>query len=360
MAQIDAFFKLMNDEGASDLHMVADQQPVLRIRGDMERVKFKKMANEELKAMLYEICPEDKIKLFEETGDIDFGYEIPGLARYRCNFFQQKYGIGAVFREIPSDIMSCEQLGLPKVISRLAHLPKGLVLVTGPTGSGKSTTLAAIVDEANKTRKDHILTIEDPIEFVHRSQNCVINHREVGTHTRGFGQALRGALREDPDIIMVGEMRDLETISLAMEAAMTGHLVFGTLHTLNAMKTVDRVIEIFPATQQGQVRSTLADALKAVVSQTLFKRTDIKGRCAALEILIATPAVRNLIREGKTYQILSAMQTGKKYGMQTMDDAILNYLEKKMISSDDAYSNSIEKAKFLKYLRKPPSDFTEV
>ncbi len=360
MAQIDAFFKLMNDEGASDLHMVADQQPVLRILGDMERVKFKKMGNEELKAMLYEICPEDKIKMFEESGDIDFGYEIPGLARYRCNFFQQKYGIGAVFREIPSDIMSCEQLGLPKVVSRLAHLPKGLVLVTGPTGSGKSTTLAAIVDEANKTRKDHILTIEDPIEFVHRSQNCVINHREVGTHTRGFGQALRGALREDPDIIMVGEMRDLETISLAMEAAMTGHLVFGTLHTLNAMKTVDRVIEIFPATQQGQVRSTLADALKAVVSQTLFKRTDIKGRCAALEILIATPAVRNLIREGKTYQILSAMQTGKKYGMQTMDDAILAYLDKKMISADDAYSNSIEKAKFLKYLRKPPTDFTEV
>ena len=360
MAQIDAFFKLMNDEGASDLHMVADQQPVLRIRGDMERVKFKKMENEDLKAMLYEICPEDKIKKFEETGDLDFGYEIPGLARYRCNFFQQKYGIGAVFREIPSDIMTCEQLGLPKVISRLAHLPKGLVLVTGPTGSGKSTTLAAIVDEANKTRKDHILTIEDPIEFVHRSQNCVINHREVGTHTRGFSEALRGALREDPDIIMVGEMRDLETISLAMEAAMTGHLVFGTLHTLNAMKTVDRVIEIFPATQQGQVRSTLADALKAVVSQTLFKRVDVKGRCAALEILIATPAVRNLIREGKTYQILSAMQTGKKYGMQTMDDAILAYLDKRMISSDDAYSNATEKAKFLKYLRKPPTDFTEV
>ncbi|MCB2214878.1 type IV pilus twitching motility protein PilT [Desulfofustis glycolicus] len=360
MAQIDAFFKLMNDEGASDLHMVSDQQPVLRIRGDIERVKFKKMSNDELKTMLYEICPEDKIKVFEETGDIDFGYEIPGLARYRCNFFQQKYGIGAVFREIPSEILTCEQLGLPKVISRLAHLPKGLVLVTGPTGSGKSTTLAAIVDEANKVRKHHILTIEDPIEFVHKSQKCLINHREIGTHTKGFAQALRGALREDPDIIMVGEMRDLETISLAMEAAMTGHLVFATLHTLNAMKTVDRVIEIFPATQQGQVRSTLADALKAVVSQTLFKRTDVKGRVAALEILIATPAVRNLIREGKTYQILSSMQTGKKYGMQTMDDAIMNFLEKKMISADDAYSNSIEKAKFLKFLRKPPSDFTEV
>jgi twitching motility protein PilT len=360
MAQIDAFFKLMNDEGASDLHMVADQQPVLRIRGDMERVKFKVMKHDELKAMLYEICPESKIKVFEETGDIDFGYEIPGLARYRCNFFNQKNGVGAVFREIPSDILSVEQLGLPKVITRLAHLPKGLVLVTGPTGHGKSTTLAAIVDEANRTRKDHILTIEDPIEFVHQSNKCIINHREVGTHTKGFSQALRGALREDPDIIMVGEMRDLETMTLAMEAAMTGHLVFGTLHTLNAMKTVDRAIEMFPAHQQAQVRSTLADALRAVVSQTLFKRIDIKGRVAALEILIATPAVRNMIREAKTYQIISVMQTGKKYGMQTMDDAIMDLLEKRMINPDDAYSNSIDKSKFLKYLRKPPSDFTEV
>ena len=253
MAQIDAFFKLMNDEGASDLHMVAEQQPILRIRGDMERVKFKKMENEELRTMLYEICPEDKIKVFEELGDVDFGYEIPGLARYRCNFFRQKYGIGAVFREIPSEILTCQQLGLPKVINRLAYLPKGLVLVTGPTGSGKSTTLAAIIDEINRNRKDHVLTIEDPIEFVHQSQKCVINHREVGQHTKSFTAALRGALREDPDVIMVGEMRDLETISLAMEAAMTGHLVFGTLHTLNAMKTVDRVVEIFPAGQQGQV-----------------------------------------------------------------------------------------------------------
>jgi twitching motility protein PilT len=360
MAQIDGFFKLMNDEGASDLHMVAGQQPLLRVLGDMERVKFKKMDNDELRAMLYEICPEEKIKVFEETGDIDFGYEIPGLARYRCNFFQQKYGVGAVFREIPSDIMTVEQLGLPKVISRLAHLPKGLVLVTGPTGSGKSTTLAAIVDECNKTRKDHILTVEDPIEFVHKSQKCIVNHREVGTHTDSFSAALRGALREDPDIIMVGEMRDLETISLAMEASMTGHLVFGTLHTINAMKTVDRIIEIFPANQQGQVRSTLADSLKAVVSQTLFKRIDVKGRCAALEILIATPAVRNLIRDAKTYQILSTMQTGKKFGMQTLDDAIMILLEKRMISTDDAYSNAVEKAKFLKYLKKAPSDFTEV
>ena len=360
MAQIDAFFKLMNDEGASDLHMISGQQPVLRIRGDIERVKFKAMENDTLKAMLYEICPEDKIKIFEETGDLDFGYEIPGLARYRCNFFEQKYGIAAVFREIPSDILSCDQLGMPKVVSKLATLPKGLVLVTGPTGSGKSTTLAAIIDEANRVRSDHILTIEDPIEFVHKSRNCIINHREVGTHTKSFSAALRGALREDPDIILVGEMRDLETISLALEASMTGHLVFGTLHTMNAMKTVDRVIEIFPANQQGQVRSSLADALKAVVSQTLFKRIDIKGRVAALEILICTPAARNLIREAKTFQIASVMQTGKKYGMQTLDDAIMGLLQEKKISPEDAYTNCIEKQKFVQFLRKPPSDFSEI
>jgi len=360
MAQIDAFFKLMNEQGASDLHMVAGQQPLLRVRGDIERVKYNVLTNDLLKSMCYEIIAEDKIKLFEETGDIDFGYEIPGLARYRGNLFQQKYGIGAVFREIPSTIMTCQDLNLPKVISKLSTLPKGMVLVTGPTGSGKSTTLAAIVDEANKLRKDHILTVEDPIEFVHESQNCVVNHREVGTHTKSFAAALRGALREDPDIILVGEMRDLETISLAMEAAMTGHLVFGTLHTLNAAKTVDRIIEIFPSNQQAQVRSTLADALKAVVSQTLFKRIDIKSRCPALEILICTPAVRNLIREGKTFQMPSVMQTGKKYGMQTMDDAIMDILKKRWISPEDAYTNCIDKTKFISFLRRPPADFTEV
>ncbi len=360
MAQIDAFFKLMNDEGASDLHMIAGQQPVLRIRGDMERVKYKVLNNEELIAMLYEICPEDKIKIFEELGDMDFGYEISGLARYRCNFFQQRGGIAAVFREIPSDILTCEQLKLPMVVSKLATLPKGLVLVTGPTGSGKSTTLAAIVDEVNKIRKDHIITIEDPIEFVHKSKQCIVNHREVGTHTKSFTAALRGALREDPNVILVGELRDLETISLAMEASMTGHLVFGTLHTLNAMKTVDRMVEIFPASQQAQVRSTLADALRAVISQTLLKRIDIKGMVAALEILICTPAVRNLIREGKTYQIPSVMQTGKKYGMQNLDDALIELLQKKKISAEDAYINCMEKQKFVKFLKKPPVDFTEV
>ena len=359
MAQIDAFFKLMNEQGASDLHMVSGQQPILRIRGDMERVKYNTFDNDTLKALLYEIVTEEKIKIFEETGDVDFGYEIPGLARYRGNLFQQKYGVGAVFREIPSDILTCEQLGMPAIIRKMASLPKGMVLVTGPTGSGKSTTLAAIVDEVNKTRNDHILTIEDPVEFVHKSDKCIVNHREVGLHTESFNAALRGALRQDPDIIMVGEMRDLETIALAMEAAMTGHLVFGTLHTLNAAKTVDRIIEIFPSSQQAQIRSTLADALKSVVSQTLFKRIDKKGRCAALEILICTPAIRNLIREGKTFQIPSAMQTGKKYGMQTLDDAIVEHLENGWISPEDAYTNCIEKGKFVKYLKTPPTDFTD-
>jgi twitching motility protein PilT len=359
MAQIDAFFKLMNEQGASDLHLLSGQQPVLRIQGELERVKYKPLENDPLKAMLYEIAPEDKVKVFEETGDVDFAYEIPNLARYRANFFEQKYGVGAVFREIPSTILTCEQLGLPPVVARLATLPRGLVLVTGPTGSGKSTTLAAIIHEANRTRKEHILTVEDPIEFVHNSDRAIVNHREVGLHTRSFAAALRGALREDPDIIMVGEMRDLETISLAIEASATGHLVFGTLHTTSAAKTVDRVIEVFPVTQQEQIRNTLADGLRAVVAQNLFKRIDKKARFAALEIMIATPAVRNLIREGKTYQIPSTMQTGKQYGMQTLDDAIMAILAKKMISPEDAYNKCNDKAKFRPFLKKDPTDFTE-
>ena len=285
MAKIDAFFKLMHDQGASDLHLVSGQPPALRLRGDVERIKYKVLENDDLKSMLYEIAPEDKVKVFEETGDVDFGYEIPGMARYRANFFMQKYGVAAVFRQIPEQIMTAEQLGLPAVVSKLASLPRGLVLVTGPTGSGKSTTLAAIIDEANKTRKDHIITVEDPIEFVHKSQGCIVNHREVGLHTKTFNAALKGALREDPDIILVGEMRDLETISLAIEAASTGHLVFGTLHTSSAPKTVDRVIEVFPSSEQAQIRSTLADGLRAVIAQVLFKRIDKKGRCAALRDL---------------------------------------------------------------------------
>jgi twitching motility protein PilT len=360
MAKIDAFFKLMNEQGASDLHLASGLPPALRIRGDIERIKYKVLNSDDLRAMLYEIAPEHKIKTFEETGDIDFAYEIPGLARYRANFFMQRNGVGAVFREIPSTIMTAEQLGLPPVVSKLATLPRGLVLVTGPTGCGKSTTLASIVDVANRSRKDHIITVEDPIEFVHQSQGCIVNHREVGLHTETFSAALRGALREDPDIILVGEMRDLETIALAVEAASTGHLVFSTLHTSSAYKTVDRVIEVFPSNEQPLIRSTLADGLRAVIAQTLFKRIDRKGRIVALEILIANPAVRNLIREGKTHQIPSMIQTGKKYGMVLLDDYIMELYKSSKISADEAYAKANEKAKFRPLLQSPPTDFTEV
>jgi twitching motility protein PilT len=359
MAKIDAFFKLMNEQGASDLHLTSGQPPALRIRGEIERVKYKVLDNDDLRSMLYEIAPEQKIKHFEETGDIDFGYEIPGLARYRANFFMQKNGVGAVFREIPSAIMTADQLGLPEVVSKLATLPRGLVLVTGPTGSGKSTTLAAIVDVANRVRKDHIITVEDPIEFVHQSQGCIVNHREVGIHTNSFSTALRGALREDPDVILVGEMRDLETISLAVEAASTGHLVFSTLHTSSAYKTVDRVIEVFPSSEQPLIRSTLSDGLRAVIAQTLFKRIDRKGRVVALEILIANPAVRNLIREAKTHQIPSMIQTGKKYGMILLDDSIMDLYSKGMVSAEEAYAKANEKGRFRPLLKAPPPDFTE-
>ena len=359
MAEIDAFFKLMHEQGASDLHLASGQPPALRLHGDIERIKYETLTSDKLRGLLYEITSQEKIKIFEESGDIDFGYEIPGLARYRANYFMQKSGISAVFREIPSEILTAEQLGLPPVISRLADLPRGLVLVTGPTGSGKSTTLAAIIDQANRTRKDHIITVEDPIEFVHRSQGCIVNHREVGLHTQTFSSALRGALREDPDIILVGELRDLETISLAIEASSTGHLVFGTLHTSSAAKTVDRIIEVFPSTEQAQIRSTLSDGLRAIVAQTLFKRVDKKGRCAALEVLVATPAVRNLIREAKTHQISSMIQTGKKYGMQLLDDAIMQLYQKGWISPDEAYGKANNKSLFRNLLKTPPADFTE-
>ncbi len=353
MAKIDAFFKLMHEQGASDLHLISGQPPALRLRGDLERIKYKVLESDELKAMLYEIAPEDKVKVFEETGDVDFGYEIPGLARYRANFFMQKWGCAAVFRQIPSDILTADQLGLPPVLRKLAMLPRGLALVTGPTGSGKSTTMAAIIDLANKQRKDHILTVEDPIEFVHKSQGCIVNHREIGTHTKSFAAALKGALREDPDIILVGEMRDLITIRLAVEAASTGHLVFGTLHTSSAAKTVDRIIEVFPEGEQAQIRSTLADGIRAVICQNLFKKIP-KGRCCAMEILIGVPAVKNLIRENKTYQIGSAIQTGKKFGMQLLDDHIQEMLDKGTIYPDEAYQKSNEKARFVPYLKTPP------
>jgi twitching motility protein PilT len=319
-------------------------------------VKYDPMDDETLRAMLYEIAPEQKIKQFEETGDVDFGYEIPGVARFRANYFMQKYGCGAVFRQIPTKVLTADELGLPPILKKSAMLHKGLVLVTGPTGSGKSTTLAAILDHANKHRKDHIVTIEDPIEFVHQSQGCLINQREVHMHTKSFAAALRGALREDPDIILVGEMRDLETIRLALEASNTGHLVFGTLHTTSASKTIDRVIEVFPAEEQAQVRNSLSTGLKVVVAQNLFKRVDKRGRCAALELLVCTAAVGNLIREGKTVQIPSAIQTGKQYGMQTLDDAIMANLTKGWISAEEAYDKCIDKNKFRPLLKTPPDE----
>lgn len=355
MAKVDAFFKMMVEYGASDLHLISGQPPALRINGELERVAGEKALDQDgLKELLYEIAPTGKKDHFESTGDVDFGYEIVGLARFRANYFRQKFGCGAVFRRIPSKVLTAEELGLPHILTKAATLKKGLILVTGPTGSGKSTTLAAIIDYANKNRKDHIVTIEDPIEFVHESHGCIVNHREIGVHTESFSAALRGALRQDPDIILVGEMRDLETIRLAVEAAATGHLVFGTLHTESAAKTVDRIIEVFPHQEQAQIRNTLSTALRVVVAQNLFRRIDQKGRCAALEILVCTPAIANLIREGKTFQIASAMQTGKAAGMQTLDDAIQDLLNKQWISAEEAHEKSIDKTRYSKLLKTAP------
>src|SRR4026208_1112803 len=357
MAKIDEFFRMMGEHGASDLHLISGQPPAFRIHGELERLPGQAvLTTETLHDMLFEIAPGSKKDLFESTGDVDFGYEIPGLARFRSNFFNHKYGIGAVFRKIPSKVLTAEELGLPPILTRAAMLKKGLVLVTGPTGSGKSTTLAAMVDYANKNRKDHILTVEDPIEFVHESKNALINHREVGIHTKSFAAALKGALREDPDIILVGELRDLETIELALTAASTGHLVFGTLHTASAAKTVDRMIDVFPAEQQNKIRATLSESLKGVIAQNLFKRIDKKGRVAALEILVFTTAVANLVREGKTHQIPGMIQVGKKIGNQPLDDAIMEHLRKKRISPEEAYDKCLDKKKFRPFLSTPPLD----
>jgi twitching motility protein PilT len=334
---------------------------MLRINGELHRVDFPPLESDSLKAMLYEITPEYKIKVFEETGDVDFGYEIPNLSRFRVNFFNQRMGVGAVFRQIPSKVLSFEDFEkfdapLPGVLKKFCMLHKGLVVVTGPTGSGKSTTLAAMVDWCNRHRRDHIITVEDPIEFVHESKNSLVNHREVGLHTRSFASALRGSLREDPDIILVGEMRDLETIELAITAAATGHLVFGTLHTQSAAKTVDRIIDVFPAEQQNKIRQTLSEALKGVIAQNLFRRVDKKGRVAALEVLVVNTAVANLIREGKTHQIAGMIQVGKKQGNQPLDDSIMDHVKMKRISVEDAYDKCLDKRKFKVFLAEPPDD----
>ena len=359
-APIDALFHAMTSAGASDLHLSVGSPPIIRKDGRMQALDpaAPVLAISDLAALIKPIMPEKNRAEFDARHDTDFAYEVAGLARFRANVFADRRGPGAVFRVIPTKILTAEQLGLSSHILQLCQLNKGLVLVTGPTGSGKSTTLCAMIDHINQTRQDHIITIEDPIEFVHQSQGCLVNHREVGTHTRSFAAALRGALREDPDIILVGEMRDLETIRLALEAANTGHLVFGTLHTTSAAKTIDRVIEVFPAEEQAQVRNGLSTGLKVVVAQNLFKRIDKKGRCAALEILVCTAAVSNLIRENKTVQIPSAIQTGKVHGMQTLDDAIMDVLNKRWISPEEAYQKCIDKSKFRPFLKTPPDELS--
>src|ERR1700759_2135544 len=361
MAKIDAFFNLMFEQKASDLHLASGNAPMLRINGELQRVDFPPLENDALKTMLYEIAPEYKIKIFEETGDVDFGYEIPNISRFRANFFNQKNGISAVFRQIPSKVLSFEDFEkfdapLPAVLKKFAMLHRGLVVVTGPTGSGKSTTLAAMVDYANRNRRDHIITVQDPIDFVDESKNCLVHHREVGVHPKSFAAALRGALREAPDVVLVGELRDLETIELAITAASTGHLVFGTLHTQSAGKTVDRIIDVFPAEQQKKVRATLSEALKGVVAQNLFKRIDKKGRVAALEILIFTTAIANLVREGKTHQIPGMIQVGKKMGNQPLDDATMEHLRMKRVSPKEAYDKCLDKKKFRGFLPHPPEE----
>ena len=350
MARIDALFNMMNEQGASDLHLSTGNPPIFRQRGEMVRLNFKALGHDELKTILYEILSEKQKAHFEETKDLDFAYEVPGLARFRGNIMMQYRGIAAVFRIIPAKILSADELGLPEGVRRMTNFKKGMVLVTGPTGSGKSTTLAGMIDLINSTRKEHILTFEDPLEFIHENKMSLMNQRQIGQHTESFASALRAALREDPDVILVGEMRDLTTIQLAMSAAETGHLVFGTLHTSTAAKTVDRIIDVFPTDQQEQVRAMLSESLKGVICQQLLKTAEGTGRVAALEIMLGTPAIANLIREGKTFQIPSIMQTARKDGMQLMDQHLLDLLKTKKVNPEEAYRCAIDKKQFEQYL----------
>ena len=325
---------------ASDLHLSAGLPPMIRVHGDVRRISMDALDAKAVHAMVYDIMNDAQRKVFEERLEIDFSFELQGLARFRVNAYNQQRGPGAVLRTIPSTLLTLEQLGAPRIFGELALKPRGLVLVTGPTGSGKSTTLAAMVNHLNEHEHGHILTVEDPIEFVHESKQCLVNQREVGAHTQSFANALRSALREDPDAILVGEMRDLETIRLALTAAETGHLVFGTLHTSSAAKTVDRIVDVFPAAEKDMVRAMLSESLVAVISQTLCKTLDGQGRVAAHEIMLGTPAIRNLIRENKIAQMYSAMQTGAGQGMVTLDQALADLVRRKQIGLPEARSKA--------------------
>lgn len=342
---ISELLTLAFNQEASDLHISAGEPPMLRIDGSIKRVKLPAFTPEDTKTLIYDVMNDAQRKSFEEHSELDFSIDLGDKARFRVNVFRQRRGLGAVFRLIPSKILTLEQLGMPPVITQITNQPKGLVLVTGPTGSGKSTTLAAMINYLNETEDFHILTIEDPIEFVHQSKRCLVNQRELGLNTKSFSAALKSALREDPDIILVGELRDLETIQLALTAAETGHLVFATLHTSSAPKTVDRIIDVFPANQQSQIRAMVAESLQAVISQTLLKKP-LGGRVAALEILIGTVAVRNLIREGKIHQLPSAMQTGQSFGMQSLDMHLQDLVGRGLISPEVARDVAVDKSPF--------------
>jgi twitching motility protein PilT len=326
--------------GASDLHITAGLPPMVRVNGKVRPLDYPPLTPNVTRELIYDLLSNDQRQRLENEWELDFSYSLPHTARFRVNVYFQRGSLGAAFRTIPSDIKSLRELGLPKVVEDLTEKPRGLVLVTGPTGSGKSTTLAAMIDRINETRDEHIMSVEDPIEFLHQHKKCIVNQREVNQDTKSFAQALKHVLRQDPDVILVGEMRDLETISLAVTAAETGHLVFGTLHTQDAPQTVDRVIDVFPPHQQHQIRTQLANALQGIITQTLIPRPDGQGRVVACEVLIPTPGVRNLIREGKNHQIYSAMQTGAKFGMQTMDAALVGLLQGRLISREEAERRS--------------------
>ena len=331
---------------ASDLHLSSGLPPMIRVHGDVKRINLPAMEHKDVHSMIYDIMNDGQRKFYEENLECDFSFAIPNLARFRVNAFVQQRGAAAVMRVIPSKILSLEDLKAPKIFKDISDYPRGVVLVTGPTGSGKSTTLAAMVNHKNEEEEGHILTIEDPIEFVHESKKCLINQREVGPHTLSFNNALRSALREDPDVILVGEMRDLETIRLALSAAETGHLVFGTLHTSSAAKTIDRIVDVFPAAEKEMVRSMLSESIRAVISQTLLKTKDGNGRVAAHEIMIGTPAIRNLIRENKIAQMYSAIQTGQQFGMQTLDQNLTDLVRRNIVSSAEARNKAANKDNF--------------